>query len=94
MMNNEISTDVITDPDFKEATTVWSACMARNVYTTSDADAFALNELSVIGLRSIAPRTVGGLDQIHRVTDSRWDGRSAESCRQGTGWPSPSAAEL
>ena len=54
-MNNEISNDVITDPDFKKATTAWSACMARNGYTISDADAFALNELSAIGLRSIAP---------------------------------------
>jgi hypothetical protein len=30
----------------------WSACMARNGYTSSDADAFALQELTAIGLRA------------------------------------------
>jgi hypothetical protein len=50
-MNNEISTDVIQDPDFKKATVTWSACMAKNGYTTSDADSFALNELVALGLR-------------------------------------------
>jgi len=54
-MNNDISTDVITDPDFKNATTAWSACMARNGYTTTGADTFALNELNVLGLRAIGP---------------------------------------
>src|SRR5258706_7359413 len=28
-MNDVISTDVVQDPDFKKATKVWSACMAR-----------------------------------------------------------------
>ncbi len=51
-MNNDISTDVIQDPDFKKATKAWSACMAKNGYTTSDADTFALNELVALGLRA------------------------------------------
>jgi len=54
-MNNEISTDVIQDADFTKAMTVWSACMARNGYTTSDPDSFALNELRSLGLQVIGP---------------------------------------
>lgn len=54
-MNNDISTDVVQDPGFKSATAAWSACMARNGYTTSDADNFALNELNALGLRAIGP---------------------------------------
>jgi hypothetical protein len=54
-MNNEISTDVITDPNFKHAMVVWSACMAKNGYTTSDADEFALNELDALGQRVVGP---------------------------------------
>jgi len=54
-MNNEISNDVVADSDFKKATTVWSTCMARNGYTTSDPDAFAQNELTAIGQRSVTP---------------------------------------
>jgi hypothetical protein len=57
-MNNEISTDVITDPTFKRATAAWSACMARNGYTTSDADSFALNELDAVGQRVVGPGSV------------------------------------
>jgi hypothetical protein len=51
-MNDVISTDVIQDPEFKNAMKVWSACMARNGYTSSDADALALQELTAIGLRA------------------------------------------
>jgi hypothetical protein len=54
-MNNEISNDVVADTDFKKAGTAWSACMARNGYTAPDADAFAQNELTAIGLRSVTP---------------------------------------
>jgi hypothetical protein len=43
-MNNEISGDVIHDPDFKKATTAWSACMAKNGYTAPDADTFAQSQ--------------------------------------------------
>ncbi len=51
-MNNVISTDVIQDPEFKNAMKAWSACMARNGYTSSDADALAMQELTGIGLRA------------------------------------------
>lgn len=54
-MNNDISDEVINDPDFKRGVRAWSACMARNGYTTSDADNFALNELDTLGLRFIGP---------------------------------------
>lgn len=50
-MNNDISTDVIQDPDFKKAMKAWSACMARNGYVTADADAFAQQELVNVGVR-------------------------------------------
>jgi hypothetical protein len=51
-MNNVISTEVIQDPEFKNAMKAWSACMARNGYTSSDADALALQELDALGLRA------------------------------------------
>jgi hypothetical protein len=59
-MNDVISTEVIQDPDFRNATKAWSACMARNGYSSSDADALANQELTAIGLRAAAsgPRTV------------------------------------
>jgi hypothetical protein len=53
-MNNDISTDVIQDPDFKKAVKSWSACMAKNGFVTVDADAFAQQQLVNIGLR-VAP---------------------------------------
>jgi hypothetical protein len=40
-MNNEVSTDVIDDAEFKKATTAWSKCMAKNGYTAPDPDTFA-----------------------------------------------------
>ncbi|HYK30978.1 MAG TPA: hypothetical protein VEV63_03415 [Streptosporangiaceae bacterium] len=54
-MNNDISDDAINDPDFKKATAAWSACMAKNGFSTSDADSFALNELDALGLRFVGP---------------------------------------
>lgn len=50
-MNDVISTDAVQDPEFKNAMKAWSACMARNGYTSSDADALALQELDSLGLR-------------------------------------------
>ena len=35
--NDDLSTDVIQDPDFKKAMRAWSACMARNGYSYPDA---------------------------------------------------------
>jgi hypothetical protein len=53
-MNDVISTDAVQDPEFKNAMKAWSACMARNGYTSSDADALALQELDALGLRATA----------------------------------------
>jgi hypothetical protein len=50
-MNDDISNDVINDPNVKRATVAWSACMAKNGYTTTGADSFALNELVSLSLR-------------------------------------------
>ena len=52
-MNDDLSTDVVQDPDFKAATKAWSACMARNGYRSSDADTLALQELTALGLRGL-----------------------------------------
>ena len=54
-MNDDISTDVIQDPDFKKATKAWSACMTGNGYRSADPDALALQELTTLGLRGIGP---------------------------------------
>jgi hypothetical protein len=53
-MNNDISNDVVQDPDFKEATKAWTACMARNGYSSPDADTLMLQELDTLGLRATA----------------------------------------
>ena len=58
-MNNEISTDVIQDAEFKKATTAWSKCMARNGYTTADADTFALGQRQAL---IATPRPKPGLN--------------------------------
>jgi hypothetical protein len=50
-MNDDIGNDVVQDPDFKQATKAWSACMARNGYTSPDADTLMLAELDTLGLR-------------------------------------------
>ena len=54
-MNDDLSTDVVQDPDFKKATKAWSACMARNGYSSADADTLMLQELTALGLRGITP---------------------------------------
>jgi hypothetical protein len=54
-LNNLISDDVFHDATIKKATTVWSACMARNGYTESDPNSMALQELTNLGLRGIGP---------------------------------------
>ena len=50
-MNDDISTDVIQDPAFKQATKAWSACMARNGDSSPDANTLAQQELTALGLR-------------------------------------------
>jgi hypothetical protein len=54
IMNDDISNDVVQDPAFKEATKAWSACMARNGYSSPDADTLMLQELDALGLRATA----------------------------------------
>src|SRR5215831_11472264 len=54
-LNNDISTDVIEDGEFKQAMRNWSACMARHGFSSPDADTFALDELDDLGLRGAAP---------------------------------------
>ena len=48
-LNNYISTDVIEDGEFKTAMRHWSACMAKNGFSSPDADNFALQELDTLG---------------------------------------------
>jgi hypothetical protein len=55
-MNDDIGADVAESAAIKGATKVWSACMAKNGYTSSDPDALAQQEQSDLGLRVI----VGG----------------------------------
>jgi len=54
-MNNDISDDVARDGAIGNATKAWSACMAKNGYTSSDPDALAQAELSDLGLRFVTP---------------------------------------
>ena len=59
-LNNYISTDVIQDGEFKRATRDWSACMAGNGFSSSDADTFSQQALTTLGLRpSPGQNTVG-----------------------------------
>jgi len=50
-LNDYISTDVIQDGEFKRATRAWSACMARNGFSSSDADTFSQQAEVTLGLR-------------------------------------------
>ena len=50
-LNNYISTDVIQDGEFKRATRSWSACMAKNGFSSSDADTFSQQAEVTLGLR-------------------------------------------
>ena len=49
-LNNYISTDVIQDGEFKRAMRDWSACMAKNGFSSSDADTFSQQALVNLGL--------------------------------------------
>jgi hypothetical protein len=48
-LNNYISTDVIQDSEFKAAVRRWSACMAKQGFHSSDADAFAQQAQIMLG---------------------------------------------
>ncbi|MGH3402494.1 MAG: hypothetical protein ACRDRJ_08300 [Streptosporangiaceae bacterium] len=54
-MNDDISNDVVQDPDLKQAQHAWSACMAKNGYTAPDPDNLALQQLTSLGLRGVGP---------------------------------------
>jgi hypothetical protein len=57
-LNNYISTDVIQDGEFKQAMRNWSACMARNGFSSSDADTFSQQALITLGQRPAPGRTL------------------------------------
>lgn len=59
-LNNYISTDVIQDGEFKQAMRNWSACMARNGFSSSDADTFSQQALVTLGLRPAPGRNTSG----------------------------------
>ncbi len=47
-MNDDISNDVITDPDLTKAQKAWSACMARNGYAAAEPDTLWQQELEAV----------------------------------------------
>jgi hypothetical protein len=59
-LNDYISTDVIQDGEFKQAMRDWSACMARNGFSSSDADAFSQQAQVTLGLRPAAGQNRSG----------------------------------
>jgi len=50
-LNNYIGADVIQDSEFKKATRNWSACMAKNGFSSADADTFAQQAQVMLGQR-------------------------------------------
>jgi len=50
-MAEAISNDEVQDPDIKDASKAWSACMARNGYNAPNANTLANQELKTLGLR-------------------------------------------
>jgi hypothetical protein len=47
-MSNAISNDVVQDPNLKNATTAWSACMARNGYRSPNAQTLADQQMDAL----------------------------------------------
>jgi hypothetical protein len=58
-MNDDISNDVINDPDLTRAQLAWSACMARNGYDSVQPDTVWQQQLAAIGQR-LAPGSSPG----------------------------------
>jgi len=59
-MNNDISNDVVQDPDLTKAQRAWSACMARNGYAAAEPDTLWQQQLDAIGPQGLpgsAPET-------------------------------------
>jgi hypothetical protein len=54
-MNTVIGNDEVQDPDVTNAMKAWSACMARNGYTASNANTLANQELVAVGLKLAPP---------------------------------------
>jgi hypothetical protein len=50
-LNNYISTDVIQDGEFKKATRDWSACMAKEGFSSADPSSFWQQALTALGQR-------------------------------------------
>src|SRR5215471_14875726 len=50
-LNNYISTDVVQDGEFKKATRVWSACMAKEGFSSPDPSSFWQQALTALGQR-------------------------------------------
>jgi hypothetical protein len=50
-LNNYISTDVVQDGEFKRATRDWSACMAKNGFSSPDPSSFWQQALTALGQR-------------------------------------------
>ena len=48
-LNNYIGTDVVQDGQFKKADRDWSACMAKNGFSSPDAEAFWSQALDALG---------------------------------------------
>jgi hypothetical protein len=54
-MNNEVSDDVIQDPDLTRAAHAWSACMARNGYDNVQPNTIWQQQLTAAGLGPTTP---------------------------------------
>jgi hypothetical protein len=52
-LNNDISTDVVQDGEFKKAMRNWSACMAKQGFSSSDADTFSQQAQAPLGLTRV-----------------------------------------
>jgi hypothetical protein len=59
-LNNYIGADVINDGEFKAATKAWSACMAKQGFHSSDADAFAQQAQVMLGQQPAPGQNVSG----------------------------------
>ena len=54
-MNNEVSDDVVQDPDLTKAAQAWSACMARNGYDNVQPNTIWQQQLTAAGLGPATP---------------------------------------
>jgi hypothetical protein len=59
-LNNYISTDVVQDSEFKKADRRWSVCMAKNGFSSPNAEAFWSQALDTVGLGPGGGQTPSG----------------------------------